>query len=144
VPLWDLQTSDSRLYVREGQAMRCDWNLIRKILLALEDASPAPEPIAIAIDGYSARAVEYHARIVVEAKLALAVELDLAPLGTPVMLERLTAQGHAFVELARSPRRWQQTLKKVNEQGGAVTFEVLRDLLDQLMRKELLSPDQPS
>jgi hypothetical protein len=50
----------------------------------------------------------------------------------------LTWQGHEFLDAARDESRWNKAKKIVMEKGGAITFEMLKQLLLELMKSAVL------
>lgn len=50
---------------------------------------------------------------------------------------RLSWEGHEFLDAARDPSRWAKAIKKSKEAAGTLSFEVLKQLLAQLMRESV-------
>ena len=114
--------------------MTRDLDLIRKMVLAIEDAQSgwAPE---FAIDGYTPVQVGYHAYPLIDAGLAKGVDVTKMGGQAPeFLITSLTWAGHEFAEAARDETRWKKTLGIVKEKGGAITFEILKQLLVNLMK----------
>ena len=115
--------------------MKRDLELIRNLVLAIEDSESACAP-ELSFEGYTASQVGYHAYLLVDAGLAKGI--DVSPHGSkrPVaMITSLTWAGHEFAEAARDDTRWRKTLAVVTEKGGAITFEILKQLLTVLMKR---------
>jgi|ERR1035441_5116325 hypothetical protein len=114
--------------------MKRDLDLIRKMVLAIEDSESgwAPE---LSFDGYTPTQVGYHAYLLIDAGLARGA--DVSPHGgkaPQALITSLTWAGHEFAEAARDDTRWRKTLAVVTEKGGAITFEILKQLLTILMK----------
>ena len=56
------------------------------------------------------------------------------------MLVNLTWEGHEFAEAARDETRWEKAMGIVTEKGGAITIDVLKNLLSSLMKAALGLP----
>ena len=55
-----------------------------------------------------------------------------------VAVDRLTMEGHDFLESARDESRWNKAMKTVSEKGGgAISIGVLVQLLSALMKQQL-------
>ena len=108
--------------------MKRDMDLIRAILLAVEDepSSHAPE---IEIQGYTQEQVGYHAELLKEAGF---VELY----NDSDMIRRLTWSGHEFLDSARDNTRWNQAKDKLNKAGGA-SIPIWIALLTELVKKQI-------
>lgn len=114
--------------------MKRDLDLIRKMVLAIEDAESgwAPE---LSFEGYTPSQVGYHAYLLVDAGLAKGVDSTVHGGQAPTaLITSLTWAGHEFAEAARDDTRWNKALGIVMEKGGAISFEVLKQLLTFLMK----------
>jgi hypothetical protein len=114
--------------------LKRDLELIRKMLLAVEDAPTgfAPE---LKFEGYTPSQVGYHAYLLIDAGLARGSELThMQSPGPEARITSLTWEGHEFIEAARDPSRWQKAVAIVKDKGGSVTLDVLKQLLISLMK----------
>jgi hypothetical protein len=105
--------------------MKCDWNLMRKIILAIE-GTPNGTATQLTFDGYGPEEVDYHVSLVVEAGLA---RTKLLTKGYPyggVLIHVLTFPGQEFAELARDEVRWANAMAQDN---GAKTLDTLKHRL---------------
>lgn len=113
--------------------MKRDMDLVRKILLALEEHEHGFAPQNFLVDGYSEEQVGYHIHIMNQAGLIHAVDItslnDKSPQAIP---SKLTWEGYEFLEAAREPTRWQAALTKAKEKGAALTFDILKAILVEL------------
>ena len=106
--------------------MKRDLELIRKMVLTIEDSSSAWAPSRMSFAGYSSSEVGYHAWLLIDAGLAKGnVTTDQQSDGPEAMITSLTWAGHEFADAARDDTRWQKAMGLVKEKGGAVTIAVL-------------------
>ncbi len=113
-------------------------DLVREILLALEEYEHGFAPQNFEIEGHSKEEVGFHVYIMNKAGLLQAVDItslnDKSPQAIP---SKLTWEGYEFLEAAREPSRWQVALKIAREKGAALTFEILKAILVDLSRHAL-------
>jgi len=115
--------------------------LIRKLVMALEDAPTGYAPDDLNIEGYAPDQVGYHAHLMIDAGLATGNDVTHMGSTSPeAMLTSLTWAGHEFAEAARDETRWKKAMGIVEEKGGSVTLSVLTQLLTALMRNALGLP----
>jgi len=121
--------------------MKRDMELIRKILLAVE-GSPGGWALAeLKINGYTEAQTWYHKYLLVDAGLAIGVDMAVDQSPAPeYVLRSLTWAGHEFLDAARDDTRWKRAMKLVEEKGGAVTLGVLQGLLVAAMKSALNLP----
>ena len=116
--------------------MKRDMELIRKMLIAIEDYPKGYAPDPLKIDGYSDEEIGYHAYLLIDAGLARGNETtevgDLSPMET---IFKLTWAGHEFCQASREETRWKKAMKFVAEKGGSITFTVLTELLASFMKE---------
>ena len=118
--------------------MRRDMELIRKMLIAIEDNSAGWAPDPFKIEGYSDDTIAYHAYLLVDAGLAKGTDVTSTMSNAPeYVIQTLTWAGHEFCQAAREDTRWKKAMGMIAEKGGAITFEVLKELLVSLMRTAL-------
>ncbi len=106
--------------------MKRNWELVREILLALENKKSSldylePEQI----ESYDPEAVSYHIQILDEAGL---IEGHCTQaMGSPLYCyaKRLTWIGHEFLDEIRSETVWNRTKSLLKERGIALSFEAI-------------------
>jgi len=77
----------------------------------------------------------YHAYLLLDAALAKGADISSHGSKSPTaLITSLTWAGHEFADAARDDTRWRKTRAIVIEKGGAITFELLRQLLTILMK----------
>lgn len=112
--------------------MKRDMDLVRKILLAVEEEKDDLEGITdFAIEDYSSAQISHHVVIMEQAGL---IEAHIAPTmdGVMYIVRRLTWEGHEFLDAARNESFWNQAKEKVVETTGGLGFEALKAFLIQL------------
>jgi len=118
--------------------MKRDMELIRKILIAIEDYPEGYAPDPLKIGGYSDEEIEYHAYLLIDAGLARGdVTTEIGRTSPMATIFKLTWSGYEFCQAAREDTRWKSAMGFVAEKAGSVTFAVLTELLASLMRKAL-------
>ena len=125
--------------------MKRDMELIRKLLMMIEDSPDAYAPEITEAEGYSSDMVDYHKALLVDAGLVVGSEGQMMGKQSPcVDLTRLSWAGHEFLDAAKEDTRWNKAMKLVRDKGGAITFEVLKALLTSLMKTAVgLGPRDP-
>lgn len=121
--------------------MRRDLDLIRKMLLKIEDAPTAWAPEGLSIEGYSPAQVAYHAHLLIEAGFAEGAVLTyMESEGPEARITNLTWAGHELAEKLRNDTVWHNTMAIVKEKGGAVTIQILSQLLTVVMKQHFGVP----
>jgi hypothetical protein len=117
--------------------MKRDMDLVRKILLKLEDTS-YPEPdYKFTIEGFCNDDISYNVMLLSEANLIEA--MNTSALGYFKWIpRRLTWAGHEFLDAARDNNRWEAAKKLIVEKGGNLAFDVIKSVLISLMTKAVL------
>ena len=118
--------------------MRLDIDLFRKILLAVEQNKEATgyNPLHISIPNYSEEEISYHVGLLHEAGLIHASE-DLSWDGVKWRPQRLTLQGHKFLDSARDEDLWEQAKNKLTKETKNFSFEMMKRVLTELIKKNL-------
>lgn len=117
--------------------MRRDLDLIRKMVLAIEDAPTGYAPPDLQFDGYSKQQVGYHAWLLMDAGLARGDDVTaLGADGPEAVIFNLTWDGHEFAAAARDESSWTKAMGEVARTGGAVTLPVLSQLLISFMKSK--------
>ncbi len=119
--------------------MKRDMELIRKLILKIEDAPGGWAPSDLSIEGYTSEQIGYHSCLIVES--GLAIGNDITPRGSSgpkYMLSRLTPAGHDFAESSRNQFVWDEVMGDIREKGfPSVAIDLLKKLLDKAVRKKL-------
>jgi hypothetical protein len=109
--------------------------LVRKMILAVEDHPAGYAPDNLTIEGHSEEEIAYHAYLIIDAGLATGFDVSHheSP-GPEARITSLTWEGHEFADAARDETRWKKAMTIVAEKGGSVTISVLTQLLVGLMK----------
>jgi hypothetical protein len=118
--------------------VRRDWELIRKVVLAVEDRQPAEWLPELEVEGYTPEQIGYHSYLIVDAGLAKGVDVrtldDMLP---NWQLSYLTSAGHDFADAARSDTTWKKATAIVKDKGSGVTVDVMKQLLISVIKNAL-------
>lgn len=104
--------------------MKRDMELIRQILLTMESDPPRDSKgwINIQIEGHSEDETQEHIRLLDEA--GLIETFDTSSLSVSALHpERITSQGHDFIQLAKDERVWAKTMRKLGEVASTLPIE---------------------
>jgi hypothetical protein len=118
--------------------MKRDMDLARKILFEIEKAPLEEGWVDIKFDDYTEEEVTYHIMILAEAGLIHAIDQSSLQ-KTEWYAQRLTWEGHEFLDAARDNGRWDKAKGAMSQVGGFV-FEIGKQLLIQYMKTELKLP----
>lgn len=106
--------------------MRRDWDLARRILLAMEAQETARGELhPDQVQGYDAEIVSYHIRLLrdaglIEAECSQALGARLSCIATS-----LTWTGHEFLDAIRRDTVWHRVQGLVRERGLELSFDVI-------------------
>ena len=109
--------------------MKRDMDLVRKILLTIEEEPHGHAPSELMIDGYTEEQVGYHALLMIEGGLAVGEEDTTFGQSSPsAVIMRLTWKGHEFIEASRNPAMWDRA-KALAAKAGNTSFTILTEAL---------------
>jgi len=111
--------------------MKRDMDLVRTILLTVEEKGPPRGFMQLDLPGYDPETVSHHVLLLGEAGLLEVLNRKLLNY-FEVMPKCLTWAGHEFLDAARNDTVWNKAKEVVKEKGGAIPFEVLKVLLTKL------------
>jgi hypothetical protein len=117
--------------------MRRNMDLVRTILMRIEDSPSgwASHPFGIA--GFTPEQVGYHAHIMKEDGLIEGVDVtSMHSKGPEAAPTAITWKGHEFLDLARDQTRWNQAKAMIGRVGSA-PISVWMKVLNDLVLKEL-------
>lgn len=119
--------------------MERDLDLIRKMLLAAEAAGTPLDVMALGLEETDFQVLAYHAEILVEARLLKAqiTWVDSSILPISVVVERLTWEGHDYLDAVRSDTVWARTRTLVREKVGTAALEVVKQVAVQVAKNQL-------
>lgn len=115
--------------------MKRDMELARLILMRIEAQEDYREDISCDFEGYTEEQVYYHIMLLNEAGLIVA--FDASSLQDLQWIpQRLTWQGHEFLESARDNTIWSKA-KDIMARTGGFAFEVAKPLLIDLLKQRI-------
>jgi len=119
--------------------MKRDMELIRKIILKIEDHPSGWAPSDLTIEGFSREQIGYHCYLIVDSGLAAGTDVTaLESDGPEYRVTHLTAAGHDFAESSRNQYVWEVVMADMREKGfSSVALDLVKKLLDKQVRKKL-------
>jgi len=122
--------------------MKRDLELIRRLLLYIEEHEALPSPEEMQVDQ---RTRDFHLLLLYEAKLTFGLPAAQCDDGSiqvfTTTTPRLTWEGCEFLDAARDQSVWEDALERTKKVGGAVGIGVMVELLkDATLRKLGLRP----
>lgn len=116
--------------------MKRDMDLIRQILFRIEEANYNMAFFDVKIEGFTEQEISYHTMLLDQAGYIHARNLSSldGPCRKPITL---TWQGHEFLDAARDNTRWNKAKVLIKEKGGGVVFELLKQLLLEMMKSSI-------
>jgi hypothetical protein len=123
-----------------GVKMKRDLDLVRSILLALEDHPSGDAPTDLRIEGYSEEQIGFHVLLMGDAGLLEVVETtsfgDTSRCAAPL---RVFWKGYEFLEAARNDTIWEKAKARAVAAGVPFMFEVMKELAVGLARGAMSS-----
>lgn len=108
--------------------MKRDMELIRKILLAVQDGQSNSS-----IEGFSDDEVKYHSALAIDAGLVDGAVLKSGTeIPASVMIQKLTMAGHDFIDAITLESNWQRVKDFLKDAGKQVTVETIKVAVSQL------------
>ncbi len=115
--------------------MKRDWELVRKILLELEQQSTARSLIrSNSIEGYDDEVVSYHIHLLIEAGLIRGWCSETTNADLDCTASRLKWEGHEFLDKIRSDTIWNKTKALLKEKGVELTVETIKIAVSAVVR----------
>ena len=93
--------------------------------------------VDVTVEGHTDEEVSYHIMLLAKEGLVEASDLSSND-GFVWKPTRLTWAGHEFLDAARDESRWTKAKDIVLKKGGGLTFDVVKAVLIDLMRKSVL------
>lgn len=109
--------------------MKRDMELIRNILIKIEDEVDNTVKHNISIDGYSMEQVAYHCSLLYDGNLINDYAARYADGKLYIFgVGRLTWEGHEFLDKIKSDTIWNKTKDIVIKKGLPLAIDVLKDI----------------
>jgi hypothetical protein len=118
-----------------SRAMKRDWNLIRKILLQVEEGESIGSWFDLSIEGYSEAALSEHVHLLADAGYVEAKYLTDMVTGGEWKPIRLTWSGQDFLEASRNDTIWKKAALK--EKGLGLSLDLLKTALIEVAKQQL-------
>ena len=116
--------------------MKRDWDVIRKILIAIEESTDSIMNSDIAdTTAIDAETVGYHCKLLIDAGLIEGNCTDL--IGAPVtrcLIHRLTWAGHEFLDQIRQPKLWNAIKATAKSKSLDLSFDVLKAISSEAVK----------
>lgn len=108
--------------------MKRNWDTIREILLKVEECTLPAEVVRLShFQKERAAEISYHATLLIEAGLVKGqVSQTIGPEVKDFFAQRLTWEGHEFLDSIRSNAVWEKTKSTFLEKGIEMTFDLVR------------------
>ena len=121
--------------------MKRDMDLIRDILLAVENHPYSCAPFEVQVASHTPAEIGYHVMLLhqagfLEAASTQAISDTDASCWKPISL---TWEGHEFLEAARSSENWVKVKQIIVEKGSGLVLEVVKTLLVEVSKRAALS-----
>lgn len=107
--------------------MKRDMELVRAILLEMEEHQNPNTQIKVKGTGYSPDQINYHVKILAQAGLIEAEDATSCN-GIGWIPVSLTWEGHEFLEAAKNEGVWQKVKAQLKDRGMTVPFSVIQEL----------------
>lgn len=118
--------------------MRRDLDLIREIVLAVEDLPGGSLNQELAIEGRTREEIGYHSYLIIDAGLAKGQDAGFLEDTSPIWhINHLTAAGHDFADASRSDTTWSKAKSQLREHGGSFTIEIVKEVLTRVVKGSL-------
>jgi Hypothetical protein (DUF2513) len=112
--------------------MKRDMDLLRKVLLKVEELPVNRIWSCDGIEGYTQEQVSYHLELALDERFV--VGRRATDEGENFFIERLTFAAHEFLDAARQETLWQKAKAIVLKNAGTLTVEALKITLSHLMQ----------
>lgn len=118
--------------------MKRDMELIRKILMQLEESQTHDLPVQLNIEGYIQEEINSNVGIAWEGGLIKIYGKPIITLNSPTryLPTCLTWEGYDFLDASRNDNVWKRVLKVAKEKGGGLAYEVFKALLIQYAKED--------
>lgn len=114
--------------------MERNWELIREIMLKIKELGPRESLRSSQLEGYDPEIVAEHMYLLEQAGLA---EINVSQgLNGPAqaIANRLTWEGHEFIDLMNSDTQWNRVKDGLKEKGVEFTFDTLKAMACTVMQ----------
>ena len=114
--------------------MKRDMDLVRLILLEIEDKYRSTAIYDLAIDGYDTEMVAYHCKILYEAGLISDYKAQYADNAIYVFgVGSLTWDGNDFLEKIRDDSQWKKVKETITKKGLPLVIDTIKSVANALI-----------
>lgn len=107
--------------------MTRDMDLIRLILLEVEQRQDVLRSRKVIVEGYSPEQIAYHVKLLAQANLVDVIDFTTFD-GLDMRPRSLTWAGHEFIDATRNESVWHKVKAQVNDRGLSLPFELIQQL----------------
>jgi hypothetical protein len=116
--------------------MKRDMDLVRRILLCIEEQPLNYAGIELSIDGWDQESISEHVRMLAKAGYVEAMDVSTYK-GADWRPVRMTWEGHDFLDAARNDTLWGKAKSKLADVGIGLSMEVMKATLIALAKEKL-------
>lgn len=113
--------------------MKRDWDVVRKILIALEDSEHAHSDLQ-SVEGVDKEQFMYHAGLLIDAGLVEGRVISAMVGPVAAILIRMTWSGHEFLDSIRPKPIWDKIKSDARSKGIDLTFGAIKALAEMAMK----------
>lgn len=115
--------------------MKRDLDLIRKIILAVEDLPTGSVIDSLEVENYKREQIGYHSYLIIDSGLAHGIDCSFLADTSPIWrIQQLTSAGHDFADAARNDTNWNKA-KGIIKDGGGATLGIVKDVLVSIIKE---------
>lgn len=107
--------------------MKRDWELIRKLLLEIEERTPGQSLSTSDFQG-DTNAISYHLTLLVESDLVVGHSIGTMDNQFDCKIQRLSWNGHDFLDAVSNDGIWAKITNSIKDVGGKVTIETIKGI----------------
>lgn len=116
--------------------MKRDMDLVRMILLTIEQHEHSRAPKQLQLEGYEDEQIQFHVWLMGSAGLLDVSDTSHSLSASHQAIPRnITWEGYEFLEVARQDSMWEKAKRKVSDAGAGLTLEILMGVLKQLAKE---------
>jgi hypothetical protein len=121
-----------------NQTMQRDMELVRAILLKMEEHETGFAPSPFEIEGFTRGQIGYHVYLMGQAGLLNVVNVtahgDSGPSALPI---NLTWAGYEFIASSKNEATWKKATSTVMAKAGAIGFDLLKAALSAELKRQM-------
>ena len=117
--------------------MKRDLELIRKILIEIENKTSVSGWIVPELNGYAQDQIHYHIYLLGQANLIEVQNISSKESVGAFAAKNLTWAGHEFLNATRNDTLWQKIKSSLGRQISEVTFDVIKDIASHVIKRNM-------